>query len=319
MRKIVVLACLSLVALFPVTGWPIYPERPIRLVLPYTPAGPTDIMARSVAQQMSEGLGQQVVVDNRPGASTIIGADIVAKATPDGYTLLFATITTLSLNPLLLSKLPYNPEKDLIPVGRLAEMPYVLLVHPSMPNSFADFIAYAKANPGKLDLGTPGKNTSPHLACMLLEQSFGVSFESIHYKGGAAVILDLVAGRIQTYFTTTLTAQPHIKSGKLKGLAVTSAKRLPTLPNVPPIAEFYPGFAVSLWMCIVAPTGTPQEIVARLNAEIQKYVNNPNNREHMLAQGVVLEGGTPEQLGAYITEETKRWSAAIKKAGLKPE
>ncbi|MBI2320271.1 MAG: tripartite tricarboxylate transporter substrate binding protein, partial [Betaproteobacteria bacterium] len=250
MRNIAALACLSLLALFPVAGWSVYPESPIRLVVPYTPAGPTDIMARALAQKMSEGLGQQVVVDNRPGASTIIGAEAVAKAAPDGYTLLFATITTLSLNPVLVSKLPYNPQRDFIPVGRLAEMPYVLLVHPSMPNSFADFIAYAKTNPGKLDLGTPGKNTSPHLAGMLLEQSFGVSFESIHYKGGAAVILDLVAGRIQTYFTTTLTAQPHIKSGKLKALAVTSPKRLPTLPDVPPIAEFYPGFAVSLWMGI---------------------------------------------------------------------
>ena len=229
MRKIAALACLLLVALSPAAGWPVYPERPIRLVVPYTPAGPTDIMARSAAQQMSEGLGQQVVVDNRPGASTIIGADVVAKAAPDGYTLLFATISTLSLNPLLVSKLPYSPERDFIPVGKLAEMPYVLLVHPSMPNSFPDFIAYAKANPGKLNLGTPGKNTSPHLAGMLLEQSFELNFVSVHYKGGAAVILDLLAGRIQTYFTTTLTAQPLIKGGKLKALAVTSPKRLPTL------------------------------------------------------------------------------------------
>ena len=319
MRKIAALAYPLLVALFPVTGWPVYPEKPIRLIVPYVPAGPTDIMARSVAQKMSDGLGQQVMVDNRPGASTIIGSDAVAKAAPDGYTLLFATVTSLSLNPLLFSKLPYNPEKDFIPVGRLAVMPYVLLVHPSMPSSFSDFIAYAKANPGKLDLGTPGKNTSPHLAGVMLEQSFGVNFESIHYKGGAPVFIDLLAGRIQTYFATLLTAQPHIKSGKLKALAVTSLKRLPTLPDVPSIAEFFPGVEVTLWFCIVAPTGTSQEIVARLNAEMQKYINGPDNVERMFAQGVLLEGGTPEELGSYISEETQRWANVLKKAGLKPE
>lgn len=317
MRKIAALACLF--ALFPIAGWPVYPEKPVRLVVPYAPSGPTDIMARNLAQKMSEGLGQQVVVDNRPGASTIIGAEAVAKAAPDGYTLLFATVTTLNLNPLLFSKLPYNPEKDFAPVGRLAVMPYVMLVHPSMPSPFEDFIAYAKANPGKLDLGSPGKNTSPHLAGLLLEQSFRVNFESIHYKGGAPVFVDLLAGRLQLYFSTLLTAQSHIKSGKLKALGVTSSKRLPALADVPAIAEFFPGFEVSLWFCIVAPAGTPQEIVSRLNAEIQKYINGPDNAERMAVQGVFLEGGTPEQLGAYIREETQRWTSVLTKAGLKPE
>jgi tripartite-type tricarboxylate transporter receptor subunit TctC len=319
MRKIVAWSYLSLAALVPVTAWSVYPEKPIRLVVPYIAGGTTDVMARAVAQKMSEGLGQLVVVDNRPGASTIIGAEAVAKAAPDGYTLFFATGTSLNLNPLLFSKLPYDPEKDFIPVGKVAVMPFVLLVHPSMPNSFEDFIAYAKSNPGKLNLGTPGKNTSPHLAGLLLEQSFGLNLESIHYKGAAPVAIDLLAGRIQLYFDALLTPLPQIKSGKVKALAAASLKRLPALPDVPTIAEYYPGFDVAVWFCIVAPTGTPQEIVNRLNAEIQKYVNGAGNEERMLAQGVILEGGTPEQLGSYIREETQRWTAVIRKAGLKPE
>ncbi|MBI2318812.1 MAG: tripartite tricarboxylate transporter substrate binding protein [Betaproteobacteria bacterium] len=276
-------------------------------------------MARAVAQKMSEGLGQQVVIDNRPGASTIIGAEAVAKSAADGYTLLFATGTTLNLNPLLFAKLPYNPEKDFVPVGKIAVMPYVLLVHPSMPNSFESFVSYAKANPGKLNFGTPGKNTSPHLAGVLFEQSFGLRFESIHYKGMAPVAVDMLAGRLQVYFDALITPLSNIKSGKLRALGVASLKRLPAMPDLPAIAEFSPGFDVAVWYCVVAPTGTPQEIVKRLNAEIQKYVNDPASQERMFAQGVFLEGGTPEQLAAYIREETRRWTSVIKKAGLKPE
>ncbi len=319
MRKIAVALCWLSAALFSAGAWSAYPEKPIRLVVPYPPGGTTDLMARALAQKVSEGLGQQVLIDNRPGASTMIGAEAVAKAAPDGYTLLFATGTTLNLNPLLFKKLPYNAEKDFVPVGKVAVMPFALLVHPSLPNTFEGFIAYAKANPGKLNFGTPGKNTSPHLAGVLLEQSFGLQFESVHYKGMAPVQVDVIAGRLQVYFDALMAPMPHIKSGKIRALGIAALKRVPSMPDLPAIAEFSPGFDVAVWFCIVAPAGTPQDIVNRINAEIQKYTGDRASQEKMSAQGVFLEGGTPEQLAAYVRDETQRWGAVIKKAGLKPE
>ncbi|MBI5912590.1 MAG: tripartite tricarboxylate transporter substrate binding protein [Betaproteobacteria bacterium] len=295
-----------------------YPAKPVRLIVPYAAGGFSDVLARTLAQKMSEGLGQQVVVENRTGASTIIGADAVAKSAPDGYTLFFATGTALNINQHLFSKLPYNPEKDFVPVGKVAVLPYVLLAHPAVPaNSFKDLIAYAKANPGKVNFADPGNGTAPHLAVKILEQSAGVSFESIHYKGNAPATVDLLAGQVHLLFDGLAVPEPHIKSGKLKILAVASLKRFPSLPNVPAIAESYPGFEASTWYCIMAPAGTSKEIVNRINTEIQKYTNDPANKERMLAQGAILEGGAPEQLAAYIKAETERWGTVIKKAGIK--
>lgn len=295
-----------------------YPAKPVRLVVPYAAGGFSDVLARALAQKMTEGLGQQVVVENRPGASTIIGADAVAKSPPDGYTLFFSTGTALNINQHLFSKLPYNPEKDFVPVGKVAVLPYVLLAHPAVPaNSFKDLMAYAKANPGKLNFATPGNGTAPHLAIKILEQAAGVSFESIHYKGNAPATVDLLAGQVHLLFDGLVVPEPHIKSGKLKALAVASLKRFPSQPNIPAIAESYPGFDASTWYCVMAPAGTSKEIVSRINAEIQKYLNDPGNKERMLAQGAILEGGTPEQLAAYLKSETERWGTVIKKAGIK--
>ena len=295
-----------------------YPAKPVRLVVPYAAGGFSDVLARALAQKMTEGLGQQVVVENRPGASTIIGADAVAKSPPDGYTLFFSTGTALNINQHLFSKLPYNPEKDFVPVGKVAVLPYVLLAHPAVPaNSFKDLIAYAKANPGKLNFATPGNGTAPHLAIKILEQAAGVSFESIHYKGNAPATVDLLAGQVHLLFDGLVVPEPHIKSGKLKALAVASLKRFPSQPNILAIAESYPGFDASTWYCVMAPAGTSKEIVSRINAEIQKYLNDPGNKERMLAQGAILEGGTPEQLAAYLKSETERWGTVIKKAGIK--
>ncbi len=295
-----------------------YPGKPVRLIVPYAAGGFSDVLARTLAQKMTEGLGQQVVVENRPGASTIIGADAVAKSASDGYTLFFATGTALNINQHLFSKLPYNPEKDFVPVGKVAVLPYVLLAHPAVPaNSFKDLIAYVKANPGKVNFADPGNGTAPHLAVKILEQTAGVSFESIHYKGNAPATVDLLAGQVHLLFDGLAVPEPHIKSGKLKILAVASLKRFPSLPNVPAIAESYPGFDASTWYCVMAPAGTSKDVVNRINTEIQKYTNDPANKERMLAQGAILEGGTPEQLAAYLKSETERWGTVIKKAGIK--
>ncbi len=295
-----------------------YPSKPVRLIVPYAAGGASDVLARTIAQKITEGLGQQLAVENRPGASSIIAAEAVAKSAPDGYTLFFSTGTALNINQHLFSKLPYNPEKDFVPVGKIAVLPYVLVAHPAVPaNSFKELIAYAKANPGKLNFGAPGKGTPPHLAIKILEQVSGAAFESVQYKGNAPASIDLLAGRIHLLFDGLVVPEPHIKSGKLKALAVASLKRFPSLPDVSAIAESYPGFEASTWYCIMAPAGTSKDIVNRINTEIQKYTNDPTNKERMLAQGAILEGGTPEQLAAYLKSETERWGTVIKKAGIK--
>ena len=295
-----------------------YPSKPVRLIVPYAAGGASDVLARTIAQKITEGLGQQLAVENRPGASSIIAAEAVAKSAPDGYTLFFSTGTALNINQHLFSKLPYNPEKDFVPVGKIAVLPYVLVAHPAVPaNSFKELIAYAKANPGKLNFGAPGKGTPPHLAIKILEQVSGAAFESVQYKGNAPASIDLLAGRIHLLFDGLVVPEPHIKSGKLKALAVASLKRFPSLPDVSAIAESYPGFEASTWYCIMAPAGTSKDIVNRINTEIQKFTNDPANKERMLAQGAILEGGTPEQLAAYLKSETERWGTVIKKAGIK--
>ena len=295
-----------------------YPSKPVRLIVPYAAGGASDVLARTIAQKITEGLGQLLVLENRPGASSIIAAEAVAKSAPDGYTLFFSTGTALNINQHLFSKLPYNPEKDFVPVGKIAVLPYVLVAHPAVPaNSFKELIAYAKANPGKLNFGAPGKGTPPHLAIKILEQVSGAAFESVQYKGNAPASIDLLAGRIHLLFDGLVVPEPHIKSGKLKALAVASLKRFPALSDVSAIAESYPGFEASTWYCIMAPAGTSKDIVNRINTEIQKYTNDPANKERMLAQGAILEGGTPEQLAAYLKSETERWGTVIKKAGIK--
>mgnify|MGYP001156543537 FL=1 len=295
-----------------------YPNKPIRLVVPYAAGGFSDVLARALAQKMSEGLGQPVVVDNKPGAGTLIGAEAVAKSAPDGYSLFFSTGTALTIAQHMFSKLAYNPEKDFVPVGKVATLPYVLLAHPSVPaNSFKELMDYVKAHPGKLNFATPGNGTAPHLSVKLLEFASGTDFESIHYKGNAPATTDLLSGQVHLLFDGLMVPAPHIKSGKLKALALASLKRFPSLPDVPAIAEYYPGFDAATWYCVVAPTGTPREIVTRLNAEIQKYTGDPAIRERLIAQGAIVEGGTPEQLAAYLKSETERWGQVIRRAKLK--
>lgn len=294
-----------------------YPDKPVKIIVPYAAGGFSDALGRALAQWFTQNLGQSFVVDNKPGAATIIGVDAAAKSPPDGYTLLLAT-GALTINPHLFSKLPYNAERDFAPISRVAELPYVLVANPSLPvGSFKELIAYAKANPGKLNFGTPGNGTAPHLAVKLLEEAAGISAQGVHYKGNGPALNDLLGGQIHLLFDGLQQPQPFVNNGKLKLLAVASLKRMPGLPDVPAISEFYTGFEASTWYQLLAPAGTPAPIVARLNGLIQKFVDDPATRDKLLSQGAILGGGTPAQLAEYSKSETLRWGALIAKSGIK--
>jgi tripartite-type tricarboxylate transporter receptor subunit TctC len=294
-----------------------YPDKPVKLIVPYAAGGFSDVLGRSLAQWLTQSLGQPVVVENKAGAATILGTDTVAKSAADGYTLLLTT-GALSINPHLFSKLPYNGERDFAPISRVAELPYVLVAHPALPAaSFKDLLAYAKANPGKVNVGTPGNGTSPHLAMQLLEQAAGISMLAVHYKGNGPALNDLLGGQINLLFDGLQQPRPFIDTGRLKLLAVASLTRMPGLPDVPAISEKLPGFASSTWYQLLAPAGTPTPIIARLNAEVQKFVNDSATRDKLVAQGAIVGGSTPEQLAAFSKAETVRWGAVIVGAGIK--
>jgi len=317
LRSLGLVSAVALAAVAATASAQTYPDKPVKIIVPYAAGGFSDALGRTLAQWFTQSLGQPFVVDNKPGASTIIGVDAGAKAPPDGYTLLLAT-GALTINPHLFSKLPYNAEQDFAPISHVAEIPYVLVANPALPfGTFKEFIAYAKANPGKLNFGTPGNGTAPHLAMKLLEDAADISAQGIHYKGNGPALNDLLGGQIQLLFDGLQQPQPFILSGRLKVLAVASLKRMPNLPDVPAIAETYSGFQSSTWYQLLAPAGTPAPIVAKLNAQIQRFVNDPAVRDKMHAQGALLSGSTPEQLAAYSKAETLRWGALIAKTGIK--
>ena len=294
-----------------------YPSRPIRLVVPFDPGGPTDILARGVGARMGEGLGATVAVENRSGASTIIGAEIVAKSAPDGYTLFLTTGTAVSINQHMFKKLPYSPDKDFTAVGYLGANPYGMFANPSVPAStFKDLLAYTKVNPGKLNVGMAGAGTPTHFAWQMLELASGARFTAVQYKGNNPALIDVLSGRIELMLSSPVLMLPHVKTGKLKALAVTSPARTPQLPDVPAMSEFYPGVEAETWFGIMAPAGTPRNIIVRINAQMQNYTADPASRDKMLGMGMLLNGGTPEQLAAYIKAETERWGTLIRKLGL---
>lgn len=294
-----------------------WPSRPIRLIVPFEAGGPTDILARGVSAKIGEGLGTTVVAENRAGAATLIAAELVAKAAPDGYTLLLTTATAVSINPHMYKKLSYNPDKDFVPVGKLASIPYGVFAHASVPfSNLADMLAYARVNPGKLNVALSGAGAPPHLALQMLENSSGARFTAVQYKGNAPALTDLLGGRIEMMLSAPLIMFPHVKSGKLKVVAVTSQQRFAQWPDTPALAEIYPGFEAQTWFGIMAPGGTSRDIVMRLNAEMQKFVKDAPTRERLAAQAMVVEGGTPEQLAAFIKEESDRWGKIIRQMGL---
>jgi tripartite-type tricarboxylate transporter receptor subunit TctC len=296
-----------------------YPTKPIRLVVPFPPAGATDLLAREVAKHLTDVWGQSVVVDNRPGAGGNIGSELVAKSAPDGYTLEMGTVGTHAINASLYSKMPYDHVKDFVPVILVAGVPNVLEVHPSVPvNSVQELIAYAKANPGKLNFASSGSGTSIHLSGELFKVMAGVQMTHVPYKGSAPALQDLLGGQVQLMFDNVPPSLPQIKAGKLRALAVTSSTRAPALPDIPTVAESgLPGFEASSWFGVLAPAGTPPAIVAKLNAEIAKWLTTPEAKEKLAGIGANIAGGTPDDFARHIQAETAKWAKVVKESGAK--
>ncbi len=296
-----------------------YPTKPIRIVVPFPAGGTTDILARAVAQRLSETLGQPAVVDNRPGAGGNIGAELVAKAPADGHTLLMGTVGTHAINASLYSKMPYDHVRDFAPIILVAGVPNVLVVYPSVPvGSVKELIAYAKANPGKLNFASSGSGTSIHLAGELFKTMAGVQMAHVPYKGSAPAVTDLLGGQVQLMFDNLPSALPHIKAGKLKALAVTSATRAAALPDVPTIAESgLAGFDATSWFGLLAPAGTPQPIIARLNNEVAKWLASAEAKEKMAGLGANTAGHSADEFVRHIAAETSKWAKVVKESGAK--
>jgi len=296
-----------------------WPSKPIKYVVPFAPGGTTDILARTVGEKLSIALGQPVVVENKPGAGGGVGADFTAKAAPDGYTIMGGTISTHAINASLYSNLPYDPVKDFAAITLIARVPNLLVINPDIKaKNVAELIALMKANPGKFTFASSGNGTSQHLSGELFKSMAGVDMQHIPYKGSPPALQDVVGGQVSMTFDNITTAWPLAKAGKLRPLAVTTAKRSSIAPEVPTLAESgLPGFEVGSWQGVFAPAGTPPEIVKRLNAEIVKILNMPDVKERLVALGAEPVGDTPEQFSAYVKSEVAKWSDIVKKSGAK--
>ena len=294
-----------------------YPERPIRLLVGFAPGGGTDTTARAIAQRLGSALGQQVVIDNRPGAAGNIAAEIVAHSSPDGYTLLMGTIAALAINPTLFGNLPFDPVKDFAPITQAVNSTNVLVVHPSVKaNNVKEFIALAKAAPDKILYGSSGVGGAGHLAGELFCTLGGVRMVHVPYKGGGPVMVDLLAGQVHSVFATAATAIPHIKTGKIRPLGVTTLKRAGMLPDIPTIAEQgLKGFDANNWYGLLAPAKTPRKIVDKLNAEVVKVLNMPEIKQYLFSQGLDPAPTTPEEFGAYVKSEMAKWATVVRNAG----
>lgn len=296
-----------------------YPDKPIRLIVPQAGGSNTDIVARALAAELAPVIGQPLVIDNRPGAGLIIGLEITSKSAPDGYTLCMSPIGALAISPHMFDKMPYVIERDFQPVSQLTNGPLMLVVATSLPvNSAREIIEYAKKNPGKLSFASSTAGSPGHLAGELLRQVTGGLIEHIPYKGGAPAIADLLAGRVQIMFEGTSSMGPHVKSGKLRGIAVTSEKRVGAFPDLPTMAESgLQGFDISVWQGMVAPAGLPRPLLDRINAAVNRAVAAPNFRKRMTELGSEAAAGTPEQFAALIRRDSARWGEVIRKAGIK--
>ena len=295
-----------------------YPVKPIRLVLPYPPGGGTDVIARPLAQKLTEQLGQQVIVDNRGGAGGNIGMEFVAKSPADGYTLLFALTAQYAVNLSLYPKLPYDPVRDYAPISLLANAPYLLVVHPALPaKSVAELVALVKARPGQLSYSSSGNGSGAHLAGEMLRSLAHVEIVHVPYKGAGPAMPDLIAGQVQLSFITYTAAGPHIKTGRLRALGVTTAKRSPTLPDLPAIGETVAGYDSAVWYGFAAPAGTPPEIVSKLNAEVLRVLAAPDFRSRITLEAVSPIGSTPEEFGSFMRSEIVRWAKVVKDSGAK--
>ena len=296
-----------------------YPSRPIRMIVPFAPGGGLDISTRLIGQKLAGEWGQNVVVDSRPGAATIVGTEIASRAAPDGYTVLMIT-TTFAINPGLYPKLPYDPGRDFTPVTQLNSQPNVVVVPPSFAgNSVKDLIALAKAKPGELTFASPGAGSAPHLAAEMFQRAAGVSMIHVPYKGIPPAVIDVIGGRVTMLFTTTISAAPQIKAGKLRAVAITSAKRQAGMPDIPTIGETLPGYRAEAFQGMVVPAGVPQAIVNKLSAEVARIVRLPDVAERFQLDGAEPVGSTPKEFAAFLKAEMQKWSKVVKDAGVKPE
>lgn len=295
-----------------------YPNRAIHLIVPSEAGGGTDFTARTIGLKLTELLGQSLVVDNRPGAAGNIGVEQGARAAPDGYTLVMP-ITSLPMSPWLYPKLPYDPVKDLSPIVLACAAPLIMVVNPQLPvNNVQEFIALAKKQPGQLNYANSGNGTTAHLAGELFKKMADIKMESVNYKGGGSSVIDTIAGRVQIYFSTIPAALPHLKSGKLRALAVTSKHRIEMVPDVPTVAESgLPGFEVVGWFGIFAPTGTPNNVILKLNESINAVLKMPEIRDRLARQGLIPGGGSPEALRDLLAADLNKWGKFIKEIGIK--
>jgi tripartite-type tricarboxylate transporter receptor subunit TctC len=297
-----------------------YPNQPIRLIVPFAAGGPSDVLARAFSQKLGEDLGQPVIIDNKPGAGTNLAAEFVARSKPDGYTIFLMMVGTQAINETLYKKLSYNTVKDFAPITLVASSSLMLVANPSVPvKNVNDLIAFAKANPGKVNFGSSGTGTPLHLGGELFNVQAGTDITHIGYKGAAPALTDVLGGQIQTAMIGTPAALPHIKSGKLTPIGVTSLKRSPNAPEVPAIAETLPNFEVELVYALVAPAGTPNPIIKRLNAQMGTILNNPEIKTQLASRGFDVQTSSPEQLGAYIKAEVAKWGPIVKKSGATAE
>lgn len=297
-----------------------FPARPITMVVPFSPGGFNDISGRLIAQKLGEELGQNVVVDNRPGAAGAIGASLVARAKPDGYTLGFLSSGPLASNLSLYKSLPYDPAKDFAPVTKTTSTPNVLVVSPELPvRSLKELVAYVKAHPGKVNYGTSGNGSTPHLSAVLLESMAGMQMTHVPYKGGSQTNIGLQNGEVQVAFSPIVELLPLIKAGKVRALAVTSTGRSSLLPDLPAIAEQFPGYEIQIWNGIVAPADTPAPVVAKLNQAVRRALDNPELKAKLMDLGLTAAGMPPEEFGTYIRSEIAAFGRLTKLAGVRPE
>ena len=297
-----------------------YPMKPVRLIVPYPPAGSTDFVAREVGAKISTAVGQQIVIDNRPGGGTLIGLTQGVRAAPDGYTITFGTSTGLAINPALGVKMPFDPHRDFAPIGLMVYVPYLLVVNPTLPaRNLKELIDLAKAQPGKLNFASPGVGTPNHLGIEMLNIMAGVKFTHVPYKGGAAAVIDLVAGQMHVIYSGLPQVSAFTKTGRLRIIAAATPKPTRIAPDVPTIAETYPGFDCNTWFGLLTPTGTPAPIITRFNAELNRALADPGLIQRFLDQGVEATPGTPAAFRQLIVDETARWRGVIKTAGITAE
>jgi tripartite-type tricarboxylate transporter receptor subunit TctC len=296
-----------------------YPTRPVRLIVPFAPAGASDILARLMGQWLSERLGQQFVIDNRPGGGGNIGTEAVVRAPADGYTLLIVGAWN-AINATLYDKLNFNFLRDIAPVAGISHGPFVMVVNPSVPaKSLPEFIAYAKANPRKVNMASAGNGSAPHVAGELFKMMAGIDMVHVPYRGGGPALNDLLGGQVQVYFATSVSSIGHIRAGRLHALAVTAATRSDALPDIPTVAEFVPGYEASNWYGVGAPKATPAEIVEKLNKEINAGLADPNMKTRLADLGGTVLAGSPADFGKLIAEETEKWGKVVRFTGIKAD